>query len=458
MFKPCAALRLSAVLLTAVAAPARSASGSPGQREQIRAAEAATQQSMSPHSLCTGPLDVGAVLRCALSRSLDLRMARQELAVLAGKRVTAGTWLPGHPVVAASAADRRLFTGAPQEPQTPVTNWYVILSQEIEIGGQRGARLNAAEAERAAQLRRVAVAEQEVAAGALSAYYEALAAGEEVRLAADIARIAEVLAAVSTARAKEALLAPVDADVARAEAVRIAIGRFEAERRHAAAQAVLASLLGLSSPLAVTGSLDQELPVSLAVELPIEQVISSALLVRGEVAAAEQERHVRLARVSLLRRQRVPNPTVSLFAQRDGFNERVLGGGVSLPLFLPAPLGPSRAGEIDSALAQVEQADTTLAQVRRRVRTEVTRAVQTEQTFEREVQLFPPDLTARARADLQAIGQALSARQLAIREALLAQRSLIDLLQAHIRSRLALALARVERMRAAGQPLAGGKL
>lgn len=454
MFKPFAALRLSAVLLVAVAAPARSAQGTP-EPERVGAAGTAQQTALSQPPACAGPLDARTVLRCALVQSPELRLARQELAVLAEKRVSAGTLLPNHPVVIASVADRRLFRGAPQEPQAPVLNWYVTLSQEIEIAGQRGARLRESEAENAAQLRRVAVAEQEVAASALSAYYEVLAAAEEVRLTEDMTRIAEALAAASAARAKEALLAPVDADVARSEAVRIALGRFEAERRHAAAQSMLASLLGMPGPLAVAGSLDQGLPAASSAE-PIEQMVLGALSVRGEIAAAEQERKVRLARVSLLRRLRTPNPTLSVFAQSDGFNERVLGGGVSVPLFLPAPLGPSRAGEIGAALAQVEQADTSLEQVRRRVRMEVTRAVQAEQTYARELQLFPSDLTTRARADLQAIGQALTARQLAIREALLSQRSLIELLQAHIRSRLAFALARVERMRAAGQPLAGG--
>lgn len=446
-----AALRLSAALLITIAARFSDAAESP----VVSVAEAALQSDVSQTGPCAGPLDAEKVLRCALARSPELRLARQELAVLAGKRVSAATLLPAHPAVTASVAERRLFGGG---TQAPVLNWYVTLSQEIEIAGQRGARLKEAEAGTAAQLRRVAVAEQEVAASALSAYYEVLAAAEEVGLAVDLARITETVATASAARALEALLSPVDADVARSEAVRIALGRFDAERRHAAAQAVLASLLGVQSQLAVRGGLDPSVPTAMSNDLPLEQTVVGALAVRGEVAAAEQEHNVRQARVSLLRRLRVPNLTLSFIAQRDGFDERVLGGGLSLPLFLPAPLGPSHAGEISSALAQAEQASTSLEQIRRRVRMEVTRAVHAEQTFTRELQLFPPDLITRSRRDLEAIGQAITARQMAIREALLAQRSLIDLLQAHIRTRLALSLARVERRRAAGQPLAGGTL
>lgn len=458
MFTPFVALRPSAALFAAIAALSQPAFSSPGQRERVLPAEPDSQPTASQHSLCNEPLNAEAVLRCAIARSPELRLARQELAVLAGRRVSAGGLLPANPVLSVSVSDRRLFHSTSSEPQAPVLNWYVTLAQEIEIAGQRGARITEAEAETAAQLRKVAVAEQEVAAGALSAYYELLAAAETVRLAGDIAHIAEALATVSAARAKEAVLAPVDADIARAEAVRLALGRFEAERQYAAVQAVLASLLGLQVPLAVEGTLDQALPAPSDTEMSVEQAVNSALVLRGEVASAEQERKVRLAHVSLLRRLRVPNPTVSLFAQSDGFNERVMGGGLSVPLFLPTPLGPSRAGEIGSAQAQAEQADTTLEQVQRRVRMEATRAIQAEQVYGRELQLFPLDLTTRAKADLQAIGQALAARQLAIREALLSQRSLIDLLQAHIRSRLAFALARVERMRATGQPFTGGAL
>lgn len=437
MSHPRAALRLGVVLLAVAAAPARSAVAQPGA------------------CASAGPLDAAAAVRCALAGSPEVRLARQELAVLAGKRRSAGVLLPSHPVVTASVADRRLFPGAPQASQAPVVNWYVTLAQELEIAGQRGARLAETEAETAAQLRRVAVAEQEVAADALSAYYEVLAAGEEARLAADLSRVADALATASAARASEALLAPVDADVARAEAVRISLGRFEAERRQAAAQADLASLLGQPGPVAVTGSLDDVVPAPSA-ETSVEDAVRGALLLRGELGAAEQERSVRLSRVRLQQRLRAPNPTVSLFAQSDGFSERVLGAGLSIPLVLPAPLGPSRAGEIESARAQAAQADTTLEQLRRRVRLEVTRALQAEQTYARELQLFPAELTARARTDLTALGEALAAQKVAIREALLSQRSLIELLQAHIRSRLAFARARVERLRATGRPLTGG--
>src|SRR5436190_187753 len=82
-----------------------------------------------------------------------------------------------------------------------------------------------------------------LAARALMAYYEAIAAQETLRFAAELARTAQTLAAFAEGRAKEAMLAGVEADVARAEATRIGLVRFEAERRLAESRAALAVLL-----------------------------------------------------------------------------------------------------------------------------------------------------------------------------------------------------------------------
>ena len=70
MFKSCAALRLSAALLATIAASATGATAPPAPTRS---------------SLCAGPLQAGAVVRCALSQSPEVRLARQELAVLAGQ-------------------------------------------------------------------------------------------------------------------------------------------------------------------------------------------------------------------------------------------------------------------------------------------------------------------------------------------------------------------------------------
>lgn len=118
----------------------------------------------------------------------------------------------------------------------------ITLSQELEIAGQRGARLDLVDAEMAAQVRRVAVAEQQAAAAALAAYYELLGSREALRLAEAQRGIADSLSQLASARAAQALSAPVDADVAAAEATRLGLARIEAAQQLRSAQLALSIL------------------------------------------------------------------------------------------------------------------------------------------------------------------------------------------------------------------------
>ena len=64
--------------------------------------------------------------------------------------------------------------------------------------------------------------------------------------------------------------------------------------------------------------------------------------------------------------------------------------------------------------------------------------------------LLTPAVIEQARIDLRALAQAVGARQLPLREALLSQRTLIELLQAHLNAQRGLLLSRVELLRATG--------
>jgi cobalt-zinc-cadmium efflux system outer membrane protein len=423
-------------------------SGTAGSVERGSEAAAAEAPSGGPPA-CSGPLDARAVVRCAVESSPEIREARQQLASIAGRRLAARVWLPSNPVLSATAA-RRSGGEAPGADGRTVLNWSATVSQEIEIAGQRGARLDVVDAEAAAQVRRVAVAEQEVAARALAAHFEALAAQEALRFAQQLVETSQALADAAEGRAREALLAGVDADVARAEATRIGLARFQAERRWSVARASLTLLVGATAEVDTVGRLP-------AGGLPAPRATASltenALRLRGEVAAAEMERRVLERQLALHRRERIPAVTFSAFAQRDGFAERVLGGGVSIPLPLPGPMGRSREGEIAETIARIRAAESSVELVRRRVRLEVAQALASFTATRSALALFKGDLIERAPRDLAALREALSSRQLSLRDALVAQRSLLELLASHIEARLAHVEAWIELRRAAGLPL-----
>jgi outer membrane protein, heavy metal efflux system len=239
--------------------------------------------------------------------------------------------------------------------------------------------------------------------------------------------------------------------------------RVEAERQRRSAEAMLR--LWLISPrdpedqpqpaLAERDQLEDILPLSASPsEVPdLAGRIQQALSLRAELDVARLEVQVRHAQGELLRRSRVPNLALSFTAQSDGFGERVLGGGISLPLPLPEPLGPSRGGEVAAAAIAVEQAKTEVETRRRQVKQEVELALQAVQAAQRALSQVPAELIARTQTDLWAIAEAIRGGRVSLREALLWQRGLLELLQLHLRVRRDYALARIELQRASGLPL-----
>jgi cobalt-zinc-cadmium efflux system outer membrane protein len=423
---------------------------------------------------CRGPIDAETATRCALANSPEVATARLGLRALAQQRQSAGRWLPSHPLLTFSLAERR----APASPLggdgAAALNYYFTLSQELEIAGQRGKRLAVLDAEAGAQLRRLAAVEQETAAAALSAYAEVLATRDELALAERAAAVAAALSRYSSARAAQELVPQIESDLARAEAARLLLLRGEVAQRQRNATALLQVLVGAGRDAGPDGTaapitplpaaqLDEVLPPtpgqdadSLRMtddEPAVAALVLQARRLRADVAVAGEEVRVREAQWALLRRARIPNLGLSFTAQSDGFSERVLGGGLSLPLPLPEPIGPSRGGEIAAAATAVAEAQVNVSKRERQVELEVRRAHAALHAAQRSLAEVPADLIARAQTDLWAIAEAIRGGRLALREALLWQRGLLELLQLHLRARRELALARIELRRALGQPM-----
>jgi len=109
---------------------------------------------------------------------------------------------------------------------------------------------------------------------------------------------------------------------------------------------------------------------------------------------------------------------------------------------------------IAATLAQIRAAERSQALVRGRVRMEGARALAAFKSRSAAATLFARDLVGRAQTDLSSLREAISSRQLTLREGLQWQRSLIEMLQADIDVRLGQALTWVELRRVVGLPLA----
>lgn len=391
----------------------------------------------------------GSVVRCAVTTSPAVRGERLDVEAAEGRKTAVSPFLPSNPTVSFSTARR---FGTVSQPGT--FNWYGSLSQEIEIAGQRGLRREAADLDVAARRWRVVAVRRDVAANVLTAFYDALAAERLQRLAARLEKTGIAVAEVARARSESGVGSAGESDVAEAAALALGRARAASERDSQRAHAELATLVGRNpalGPVAVEGDL-----TPLGDVLSIARSADARIREQPEVLALETDARAYAAQAAAYRRARIPNPTLSVFAQNDGYNERVFGVGVSVPIPLPNPVGRTYTGEIAEAEARAARARTDAERIVRDIRERIAVATRAYESRVAEVGTFTPQRLAGAEQRLNDIADEIRAGRLAVRDAIVAQQALIDLLRAEIEARRALCLGSVTLARAAGIPLEGG--
>jgi cobalt-zinc-cadmium efflux system outer membrane protein len=403
----------------------------------------AVDPALAPPPGCRGSLTAAVAVRCALAASPAVLVAERGVAAAEGRGLAARTLLPSNPTVEVTAAARHgLWTGDRD------INVYGRLSQELEVAGQRGRRKRLAAADLEAQQRRVDAVRREVAADVLIAHVEALAAKEQRAMVQRLSAAAQALVDLTREGEKAGLASGLSADVAATTLVRLRRQQIEADRRLATAHALLAGLIGQDPTRPDVDAAGQLAPLPVPEDTPA--LVARALAGRAELDVARAEREVHQRRADLYRRLRAPNPSLVLYAQRDGFNERVLGGGVAIPIVLPGALGRNYRGEIAESTALARQADAELERLRRQIAAEVVAAAETFKARRDEVAAFDPQRILRAESHVVALGEEMAAGRLPIREAVVLQQTFLELLAAHLEARRALSLAAVELARVAG--------
>ena len=280
-------------------------------------------------------------------------------------------------------------------------------------------------------------------------------ARDALRIAEHLEQTFEGAASAARAAAESGLSAGIDADLAELSGVRLTQARLAAQQRFQAATALLGMLLGLN-PVVATMQAEGELTPLPLVDALTPELARKGSAQRPELTAAAATRDAYEAWSDAYRRARVPNLTLSAFAQRDGFDERVLGGGLSIPIKLPASLARDSSGEAAENAALARRASALLSQTERELRLEVLAAAQALETARAEQALYTEARVARAEQSLAAIAREIAAGRLAVTSMSGPRAELIDFLNQHVKAKLSVCLASVELARAAGLPLTGG--
>lgn len=301
------------------------------------------------------PLTLAGAIELVLERGPTLGAARHEAAAHDGAVRQAG------------AIPNPELSGLVEGRDSAARTTTIQLSQPIELGGKRGARVAAAERGRDAALAELRGARGELRAATGAAFHEALAAQEAERLARSSLEIAASALDAAARRVAAGKNSPVDEARARIAAASARIELVQAGGELANARRRLAALWG-GSPNdfgPVEGRLEA-IPEAAPLAHLMERLAQSPQLARARI---EVER--RRALSQLERARRIPDLTVSVGSKRDAqFGRSQATVGLALPL----PLFDRNQGNLQEALQRTGKAADELAAAEARLAGELEQA------------------------------------------------------------------------------------
>jgi cobalt-zinc-cadmium efflux system outer membrane protein len=206
----------------------------------------------------------------------------------------------------------------------------VTVSQEVEIGGQRGLRILSAEHEVAHAEELLADRRRTIAAEARRAFAGVIAAERRGALAREAATLASRLLEIAERRVRAGDAGDIDVQLARIQAIQAAQAETLATVERARAAARLASAIGADAAevLVVDPGAEHAAPPTLA----RDTLVAHALATRPDLAAAREERARLEAEAALARRHgRIPNPVFQGIYREELGPEHFAGGAIALP-------------------------------------------------------------------------------------------------------------------------------
>jgi len=375
-------------------------------------------------------MTVAEAVEVALKNNPDIQSVRLEQGAAQGRLDQAGLWLRSNPVIEGSISRKDTVPGGGEK----VTNRGLALSQEFEIAGQRGLRVDAARngMEMASQdirdRHRILVAEVK------DAFAKALAAGRKVELADEAVRLQEQLVSSATVKYQAGEISQLEQNLADVELGKARRERLLAEKERREALLDLQMLLGLTpkTDFSIEGDLPMEAPA-----IPDKEKLRTLTASqRPDVLSTAAEVQQARSAMKLAGREAIPSFTVTgFYNQDDKLNE------TGVMLSFPLPLFDRKQADRKEAASKAGQAFIKQASLERSIEREIEEAYANLVSASEELSLFKKDVLGKALENLGLMNLAFKEGKFGFFEVRLAQKDTIDAQFAYLESQVRLQLA-----------------
>lgn len=301
------------------------------------------------------------------------------------------------------------------------------LSQPIELGGQRSARVAAAQRTREIAQWQLAARRAEVRAAVITAFAEALIAQEHVRLSEESLQLAGRAAQTAAQRVVAGKISPIEATKAQVAVSTVRLDLLRAQGELRSALKSLAAAVGDGQPVErVEGDIELP-PPSAPTARPLAERLNRLPAYRAALLEVERRR----ALADLERARRVPDLTVIVGAKRSeelGRNQAVVGLSIPLPVF------DTHRGAHLEALRRQDQAGDDARALALRLEAELQRSEERLRTTRAEAQTLQHEVLPGAQAAYEAATQGFQLGKFGFLDVLDAQRTLLDARARYLRA------------------------
>lgn len=377
-------------------------------------ASPALQQTPGAAGVGVPPVTLANAIQFALEHNPELSAARREIEAAEGARIQASAFQ--NPTLSIEIEDQRR--------ETRTTSF--LLSQPLELGGKRGARMDAAD--RAIEVARVQLEakEADLRANVTAAFFATLISQERVRLAQASLDLANVGSQAAGKRVMAGKVSPVEETKAKVAEANVRLELVQARGELQSNLQLLRALTARASGIEVVDGNALAVPQPLPVDAVEERLANSPSMRQARLEVQ------RLGALSDLERaKRLPDITVSAGAKRAqeiGRSQAVIGISVPLPIF------DTNRGNIVEALRRQDKAEDDARALELRLRADVGAARQRYLTASTEVTALLREILPGAQSAFDAASKGFELGKFSYLDALDAQRTLLQARSQYLRS------------------------
>ncbi|MDG9928034.1 MULTISPECIES: TolC family protein [unclassified Pseudomonas] len=355
----------------------------------------------------TPEVSLSDALRIAVENNPEMAAANWGVSISQGERTQAG--LIQNPEISWEMEDTR--------SDTRTTT--VQLTQPIELGGKRSARVELADRGIDAAQVEVERARNALRAEVIQAFHGVLLSQLRVDLATESMRLAERGVNIAQGRVRAGSASPVEATRATVQLSEVRLELKRASAELANAQVLLKAAMGADASagqIFVEGDASSIPPPPMLSDL-LKRLDSTPEMRLATLAIAQQD-----ATYSLERTQRIPDVSISLGSQYSAADrERVNLVGISMPI----PLFNRNQGNVYAAARRADQARDSRNASLLRMQSTIQQAVDLWRTASEEIDSFNTDILPSAKSAVDSATRGFEMGKFGFIEVLDAQRTLI---------------------------------